>query len=863
MALYGSLRWPLFSVQRRWTDYANARIYSKELEEFLGLGEKQVPAAPEDDLAGTIRFERAQIVCIERESHAPRTLFEEVSLTISPGEFVGIAGPIGVGKSLFLRSVLNECMVPEGKVTAKGSVMYLPHEAWIINETLKTNIILDQAFDEEKYKSILGLCQLREDIKLLPKGDQTLIGSRGINLSGGQRQRVALARALYSNGDIFLFDDSLCQLDPAVASNIFRKVFKEYLKDKTRIFVTSNISWLPEVSRVIILEDGEIVADGAYKELHSKSSSFINFETSTSPTRGGVYKAVEKPRKDKRQKEEELPPEEVVEQKFDWKVVRELLSNSRLWHIPLFFVFMFVNIGLSNLQEQWPFLWCADVLKQSTTFYAIGFLMIIIGKIVSNMMYNQVRKIFEGSLLGRVHEKLLNRVLNAPLGWYDVTESGVIITKLTQDFNGIFSALFTLRNLVRMCGELALSLYISIQYMPEFAIPVVSSGVLMYHLTGLRFSLLQGARKLDDRSRDKVTTRYQEFFDGIFVIRSRGQSTIDWMKDSIFAESDKGLVTRSLFEATRWWHIIRRQFFSFTIMFYTFSLSLFKQDILSPVAAIIVINGCRRNINQLESIFSIVESVYEQLEVCKRIFKFMQEIPQEKLPDGPAPAEWPKNNCISIKKLSLRYRESLPCIIRGLDLEIASGEKVGIAGRTGSGKSTLLLGLVRLLEPCESSGPSIEIGGEDVERIGLKKLREKVVMIPQEPWLFSGTVRQNMDPEEKLKDEEIIDLFDKVGIKSVLERKLQKPEDTVLNIELLENGSNLSQGEKQLLCIVRAFIRDPRVLIMDEATANLDEVSDQALQRYIRQEMKPTTVVIVAHRKNSLAVCDRIIDLSK
>ena len=864
MTLYGSLRMPLFSIQRRWLEYVNAQTYFKEFEDFLGLAEKKVPIASKEDPTGIIRFEGAQIACIDKGSSAPRTLFEEINLVINPGDFLAIVGPIGVGKSLFLRAILNESMIQKGQVVAKGNIMYLPHDAWIINETLQTNIIMDQPFDKEKYEKILDLCQLTEDITLLPKGDQTLIGSRGINLSGGQRQRVVLARSLYLNGDIFLFDDSICQLDPAVASNILHKVFKEYLKGKTRVFVTSNISWLSEVSRVIILEDGKIAADGPYEQLHKTSSSFINFEASASPKQAESRrgKVVVRSKRSGEESEKIVADEVKVEQKFDWKVVKELFSYSQLWHISLFIFFMFLNIWLSSLQEQWPFLWCADAFKKSNEFYAISFLLIMAGKIISNIIYNQIRKLFEGSLLGKVYQKLLNRVLNAPLSWHDVTESGVIITKLTQDFHGIFAALYTLINLIREFGELALSLYISIQYMPEFAIPMISLGILTYHLTGLSVSLLNGLDRLYDNSRDRLITRYQEFFDGIFVIHSRGQSTVDWMKDYIFTESHKGMLIRALYMVTTLWHNTRRRLYSRLVMFYIFSISFFKQDVLSPVATVIVINGLIKNIDLLEGIFSTIERVYKKLEVCKRIFTFMEEIPQERDPAAPGPKGWPKNNNVSIKNLSLRYGESLPYIIKNLSLEIEATEKVGIAGRTGCGKSTLLLGLVRLLEACLSPNPSIEIGGEDIEKIGLRKLRERVIMIPQEPWLFSGTIRHNMDPEGKLKDEEILELFDKVGIKSVLENKLEKTEDSVLNIELSENGGNLSQGEKQLLCIVRALIRKPSVLIMDEATANLDEVSDQALQKYIKEEMKSTTVLVVAHRKNSLAMCSRIIDLS-
>ena len=332
-------------------------------------------------------------------------------------------------------------------------------------------------------------------------------------------------------------------------------------------------------------------------------------------------------------------------------------------------------------------------------------------------------------------------------------------------------------------------------------------------------------------------------------------------------ESDKGLLSRSMCEAGQRWFDTRRQGFSYLVLFYAFVTCICHQTIMNPAMAVIVINSCRRNVFVLERIFMMYENIYDRLRICGRVFNFMKNIPQEKNCEGLDLPNWPKSSNIKVTNLSLKYKPTLPCVIKNLSLSINEGEKVGIIGRTGSGKSTLLLGLIRILEPYRENisdkVPTIEIDGKDIEGIVLQQLRRNVVMIPQEPWLFSGSIRENMNLEGKFNDKEIIELFEKMGINSVLEKKIEEKESSVLDINLSENGGNLSQGERQLLCIARALIKKPCILIMDEATANLDEATDKSLQKYLKDEMSSTTVLMVAHRNSSMVVCDRIINLSE
>jgi len=872
IALYYSLKDPLFYFQNTWSEYASMKFHLGKLEEFLKLPEKTNTPNTENNSKGTIRFNDSKIACMDKKEKNQRVIFDKLSLQINEGEFVGVIGSVGIGKSFFVKSIVNECMIPSGRVIAGGKILYLPHDSWIVNATLRDNIIMEKEFDNEKYTKILDMCQLKDDIKLLTKGDKTVIGSRGINLSGGQRQRIALARALYTEGDIYLFDDSLCQLDPIVAKRIFREVFLEYLGNKTRVFVTSNLTWLSEIPRILILDYKGISGDGNYNELHESNAVLIKLKVDSLSKKEsfiGEIPSISLHRK-KSLKEvamESLKTKPKIARKVDWKVIKELLHYANLIYIPFFFVLTFISVALDNIEDQWPFFWCSDLFGKSNAFYAIMFVVIIVINILVYTAANYVRKSFDAELMTKIYKDLLYKVLHAPLNWHNVTESGVIITKLTQDFSGILAAIFTFSKLLNSFGEFALSLYFLVKYIPELVIPIGSVGFLLWSLGKLYFCLVRGVNQIDDFSRDKVTTRFQELLEGIFVIRSRGPSTETWIKNRIFNQSDKGLVSRSLCESARRWFDSKRQIFSYLVLFYTFVLCICYRRNMNPAIAVIVITKCRRTVFIFERIFIQFDGIYDKLEVCKKMFSFMHNIPQEKDYNTPCSIDWPKAAKIDITNLSLKYSENLPTIVKDLNLKIKAGEKVGIAGRTGSGKSTLLLGLTRLLEPYRDTHditrPAIEIDDVDIEKIGLYHLRQRVVMIPQEPWLFSGTIRNNMNPEGKYTDEAILELFNKLRIKKGLEKKLGQMYDSVLDINLTENGGNLSQGEKQLLCIARALIKKPPILIMDEATANLDEATDRVLQEYIKKEMKESTVLMVAHRKTSIALCGRIINLSE
>ncbi len=895
VALYDSVRFPLFSFGDRCLDFSSMRVQAQEVEQFLRLPERSVPAGSAKLKLGEIVFDSASICCFEKGQQAStstvakaerkaslRTVLHGINVQVAPGSLVGIAGPVGTGKSLLLRGVLHEVFIGGGTISASGRAVYLPHDSWIFNSTLRENIIAEHQFDKTKYDRAVELCQLRQDIDLMPGRDETEIGSRGINLSGGQRQRIALARALYGDGDIFLLDDSLCQLDPCVATQIFHDVIVKHLAGKTRLFVTSNVAWLPEVSRIILINSGTVAGDGTYTSLcknpvfislqdqhRRKSSSAAATINPESPSREVDTEHSDdssgSPEKQKLIQEKPAPTE------IDWRVIRRILfSYGNVWLIPLFFVSLLLHTFFLTLHDKWLFVWAADGWHSSSTFYGCAYLTIIFLGSAFDIAAHSIRKNYEAGILTAIHTKMLQKVLNAPLAWHDVTLSGRIIAKLTSSFDGMFMVIFNASIFFEHTFDLAFSLYYLASVLPESLLVVIPAAVLFRYASQAQRPLLDLLRQRDDRARDKLTTIYQELIDGVFVLRSAGERALAWVSAKVFAEHDRGLASWSLLEGAFYWANDRRRLMSNTMYAYVVIFCLARRDWVGPAMAALALKKCWNITRTLNSIFDLIGSFDANLLSCTQLLAFMDDIPAEKVaPSAEKYQDWPRTNAVDISHLSLRHREELPLVVKGASISIKPGEKLGIVGRTGSGKSTFLLGLIRVIEPfhrpdTKTMQEGISVGGTSIEEIALSRLRARVVMIPQEPWLFAGTVRENVDLAGGTSDEDIVGVIGRIGLRTVLERKLDSkssPKRSVLDILISENGTNLSQGERQLLCLARGLVRRPAVLVMDEATANLDEASDQSLQDYLKREMKGTTIIMVAHRQSSLEMCDRIVTL--
>lgn len=302
-------------------------------------------------------------------------------------------------------------------------------------------------------------------------------------------------------------------------------------------------------------------------------------------------------------------------------------------------------------------------------------------------------------------------------------------------------------------------------------------------------------------------------------------------------------------------------------MAYACGVIIYNRSMFNPVMVIMCFQNIEKLRHTLAGMLHSSGGMKEQMETMQKIFN-MDEIPQEKatskISAEDVPKQWPQAGKIEFKNIELSYRPTTEKVLKGLTFEIKGGNKIGVVGRTGAGKSTLSLALTRIVE---TSAGSIKIDGINIQDIPLSKLRENITMIPQDPTLFTGSLRYNLDPAGKADDESMIKLLKETGLDSLMSRQVSEKKDedeskdkkdtdedkdnkhkSELDYKIEEGGKNLSSGEKQLLCICRAILRKNKIVLLDEATSNIDITTEKKIQSLIEKNFTDCTMITIAHR---------------
>ncbi|KAJ2887391.1 hypothetical protein FB639_001356 [Coemansia asiatica] len=870
-----------------------------------------------------------------------------------------VVGSVGSGKSSLINALIGEIKQISGTIEISGTIGYAPQVPWVMNSTIKDNILFGLPFDKEKYINVIEACALDVDLAALPAGDLTEIGERGVTLSGGQKQRISIARAAYSESSIMLLDDCLSAVDTKVSHTIFRHCIKGLMAGKTRVIVTNNLDYLSAVDIIITMSQGRIFEQGTFADLmalegitaamvntftnseqadpyntviapyttdsslhtatpikgspppRSNSSSICTDEQSnisvqcrekkyvsasaavasteaatstfdmsrTSDSNGeesiGDGHESDRSSKDhivltdlskKPKLRQGLAQQKLMSE--EERVTGQISLSTYISYIKAgggyvilagIVLCLAVNQGCRVGSDFWMRLWIRHRQDKSATHVYI-WVYALLGGMQFVWFY-----LFAILLVAAVyksskwfHQQALQRVLHSPMLFFDTTPLGRILNRFTRDIDSLDLALCDFfrqfyQNISRSIGS-----FVSIAILiPIFFAPLVPLFALSWALIYFYLRTSVEIQRVAAISRSPLYAHYTETLQGLPTIRAFDAQTRFISKGEKVLDSANKPQWYSM--VIQNWIWLRVDYISHTLTLVVCLIIVAQPEKWDAAAVGLLLvqatqmgayatyagrgwTELQNNMNSVERIDHYAKALRQELDDDHNDYNgdFVSQ----------APSNWPERGTVIIRDLSLRYRRGLPLALNGISLEIYDGEKIGIVGRSGAGKSSIVAALFRLVEP--SSG-RIFIDGVDTQTVYLGRLRRAIGILPQDPVLFDGTIRANVDPFHEFSDTEIWDVLEQVRLHNVVLSQSDK-----LDSSVGEGGECLSVGQRQLLCLARVLLRRPKILVLDEATANVDHKTDTAIQNVVLSRARDMTVISIAHRLQTIASYDRV-----
>ncbi|KAH8585848.1 ABC multidrug transporter-like protein [Bisporella sp. PMI_857] len=800
----------------------------------------------------------------EPEANKQPFQLSALDLKIGRNELIAVIGNVGSGKSSLLAALSSHMQKTSGTFTIGASRALCLQSAWIQNSSVRDNIIFGKEFRHQWYSKVIQACALTQDFEMLPDGDMTRIGERGITISGGQKQRINIARAIYSNADIVLMDDPLSAVDAHVGHKIMNDAICGLLKDKCCILATHQLHILRRCDRIIWMEKGKIQMVGKFDDLKSQSCEFVRM-ISRHASEERVKHAEEitesedkdKETVTKEQKEVGLMREEERKTKsMSRRVwVDYIKAGGGIWTA----ILVFALIILAQVSNITAGLWLSSWIYNKFGFnevvnigvYAVlGF----IQAVLIFLSYFTVSRFATGASRVMLH-RAIARVLHAPVSFFDTTPLGRIMSRFSRD---IFIMDESLTDSIRMVSTSLVTVIfncaLTIFYYHYYVIALTFLSIMVYFLASFSRASLREIRWHVAVLQTDISARFSEALVGIHTIRAYGLQ--EQFFRSIQAAIDDANSAFCLSFANQAWLNLRLEFIGILLVFTTGLLAVIYRFSIEPSIAGLVLSSVLTTVQTIQVLVRQFGRLQDSMIATERLYYYGTQIEvEETLCTNKVRPTWPEKGEIAFENVKMRYRIGLPLVLKGLSLHIRAGERLGVVGRTGAGKSSIISALFRFQE---LSGGFITIDGIDIRQIGLNNLRSNLTVIPQDPTLFKGTVRTNLDPFREHTDHEMWSALRQVDLipheSAMSERHGRITLDSVVERE----GVNFSFGQRQLLTLARAVLRNSQIVICDEATSSVDFEKDQMVQRAIADSFKGKTLICIAHRLKTIIDYDRI-----